>query len=287
MVIRVVAVAIVVPLACLFIFVPLTLVGRFEASPWVLAVSAGLLMVLLFGGCAAYVGIVLYRRKTKLDAIFAPLGLEGGAYQTFFRQYHGTVQERQIDVWIRRGPVLEIEVSSSLQTRLGVTGRHADTRVLAGWLGHQPLSLDAPDLANLTVFALDEGWARSLLSNPHAVELLQRLTALESVFTRQQVILGPGTMRLMCSGNKRLFGFDPEAEAVHQWLEDLLRLVHIAERLPEPQITAEETSAERFADRLRSSNPYLALWIALGAMVFIIACSVIVAIAVVLLTNMQ
>jgi hypothetical protein len=287
MVIRAIAIVIGVPLACILISIPLVLASVFDAKPWVLAVAGGLSLALLFGAAAVFVFVVVYRRKSQLDGLFAPLGLEGKAYDTFFRQYHGTMRDRQIDVWFYRGPVLEIEVSTSLQTRLGVTGQQADTRFLAGLAGRQPLTLNDPALSDLTVFAHDEGWARSVLANPHAVEIMRQLIALDNMFTRQQIILRPGTFRLMLSGNKRFFGLDLEPERVRQWVDALLRLVHIAEQLPAPQVTDEISSAEQFARKLRNRNPFWTLWVGLGAAALILACSVVIAAVVILMTNMQ
>ncbi len=265
--IRLIAIVIGLPLGCALVAGLLVLANTFASSPWVLAVATGAVVLLLGAGTAAAVAIPIYLRAQRLDAVFTPLGLEGGAYQSFFRQYHGTVQERQVDVYLYRGPVLEVEVGTPLQTRLGVTGPHADTRFLAGLIHREPLSLPDAALNDLTIFGADEGWARSLLDNAHAVELLRRLIAPQGSWTRQQVILRPGAWKLMFSGSTRVFGFDLAPDQAQQLLDDLLRLVRIAERLPAPQVTAELTSSEQLAQKLRRQNPYLALWIGLATLV--------------------
>ena len=284
LVIRGISVLIVVPLACVFIFVPLWLVASLDMSIWVLIISSGLFLAILFGGGALYVGIVLSRRKRDLDAIFTPLGLTGSPYQMFFRQYHGTMEGRQVDVYFYRGPVLQVDVSTPLQTRLGVTGLQKDTIFLSRLFNRQPLALDDLGL-DLTVFASDEGWARSLLANPHVPDLLGRLTALESFFTRQQVILRPGALRLMFSGNVNLLKFEITPPEAQSWVDDAFRLVHIAEHLPAPQVIEEESSAERLARSLRNRNPYLVPAIAVAVLVGILACSAIIAVAVVFLAE--
>jgi hypothetical protein len=270
MVIRAIAVAIGLPLGCALVAGLLYLANAFASRPWVLALIVAVVLGAISSGGAAYVFVVVYRRNQKLDALFTPLGLEGKAYLSFFRQYHGTVQERQVDVYFRRGPVLEVEVSTSLQTRLGVTGPHADTRFLAGLFGSQPMSVGDPAFDDLTVFALDEAWARSLLDNVHAAGLLRGLVTLLGSWTRQQVILSPGTLRWMLSGSTWLFGYDLTPEQVRRHLDDLMRLARIAERLPEPQLATDLTSAEQFARRLRKQNPYMALWIGLATLVGIL-----------------
>jgi hypothetical protein len=242
---------------------------------------------MLVGGVIFPVGVVLWR-KAGLDGLFVPLGLTGKAYQTQFRQYHGEVQGRQVDVYFHRGPVLEIEVNTTIQTRLGVTDRQSDTRFFASLMGRQPLVFDDPSLDNLTVFAADETWARSLLAFPEAVELLRRLTSLgSSIFTRQQVVLRPGTFALMLSGNRRLFKLDLSPQQVQAWLDDLLNLVQTTERLPTPQVTAELTSAEQSILKLRQRNPYLALWVGLGFALFFLIATVVITAAVFLFASLR
>lgn len=284
MIVRVIAIVIGLPLGCALVLVPLWLVTTFDLSPWLLVVSAGAFMLLMFGGAAAAFGIVLYRRKQMLDAVFGPLGLEGKAYLSFFRQYHGTINDRQVDVYLARGPRLEIEVGTSLQTRLGVTGAHGDTRFFAG-LANKPI-LPVGDPA-LTVFPHDEAWTRALFDNPYALEIFKRLTALESTFTRQQVILRPGTFQLLLSGSTQMLGFKLDPAQTQSWVNDLLRLAHIAERLPAPTVTAELSSLEQTAYRVRNANPYLTLWIGLGTAGFFVVVAAAVAILVYILSRLK
>jgi len=283
--IRIIAALIVIPLGCALILVPLYLVTTFDLSPWILAVSAGLFLVVLLGGGAAYMGIVLHQRKRIMDAAFTPLGLEGQVYMSFFRQYHGTVAGRQVDVWLYRGPILQLEISTSLQTRLGVTGPHGDTRFLAELAGRERLTLDDPASSGLTVFPHDEAWARTLLADMRAIDVLQRLTATEEQFTRQQVILRPGAFQLMLSGNKQMFGFQVTPEQVEQWLNDLLTLARIAENLHAPQVTDEISSTEEFSQKLRQHNPYLTVWIGLAMLVALLLCGGLITVLVLLLVG--
>lgn len=287
LVIRLVAILIVVPLACVFIFVPLWLVTSLEMPIWILVISSFLFLAILFGGGGIYVWWTVSQRAHKLDAAFVPLGLEGSAYQMWFRQYHGTAQGRQVDLYFRRGPVLTLEIDTPLQTRMGVTGRQRDTQVLAGMFGQQALAFDDPALGDLTVFGLDEAWVRSFLAQPDAADILQRLTAIEDFFTRQQVILRPGHFQLLFTGNRNMFRFDLPPERTQGWLDDILRLAEIAESLPAPQVTAEESAAEQMAKRVRNTSPYLIPLIVVGTLVGILLCSGVVTAAVILFTNME
>jgi hypothetical protein len=270
-----IAVLIAVPLVCLLVFVPLLLVGRFDLSPWYLIIPAGLFLLILWGGAPAVIVLVLYRRARHLDTVFTPLGLTGRVYQLFFRQYRGATEGRQVDVCLYRGPSVEMDISTPLQTRLGVTGQHADTLALSRLLGREPLPLADPTLDGLTVFALDETWTRTLLAQPEVPDLLRRLIAFEGSFTRRHVLLRPGWLRLHLFGSRRWldFTFDIAPEQARLWLDDLLALARIAESLPAPQVTAEASSAERFAQSLRSRNPYLVPAIVFGVFLVTLLCA--------------
>mgnify|MGYP001048113519 CR=1 FL=1 len=247
-VVALIAIAIVLPLGCLLVLMPLWLVTKLEADIWVLILPASLYVLLLNGGALGYLILVLRRRKRRLDAAFEPLGLEGERYMLTGRQYHGTVERREVDVRFYRGPMLELHLSTPLQTRLGVAEVGSTTPALAGLFGREPLGLDDPALSELRVYALDEGWGRSLISDPEARALLRRLlSAAESWALVRQVVLGPGVFRLRLYHSKRLFGFEITPEAAQRWLDDLLALTRIAERLPAPTVTAEESVGERLA----------------------------------------
>jgi hypothetical protein len=285
LVLRLLITLFVLPLACVLVIGPVWFMSAFDFAPWTIVLSVALFLVVFTSVGVGIPVVMVLRRKAQLDRLFEPLGLEGSTYQTFFRQYHGTMHERQVDVYLFRGPVLELEVRTPLQTRLGVTGPQADTRFLARLMGREPLVLDDPALADLIVFALDETWARALLDDPRAVDLLRRLVRLDSIFTRQQVILRPGALQLVLSGNRRLFGLDLAPTQVRAWLDGLLELVRIAESLPAPQETAESSPAERLAGRIRRQNPYLTLWIGVGTFLFFIAMTAVIVVGVLLFAS--
>lgn len=269
-----VTLVVIVPLFLLLIVLPLGLVSNTDMSPWLLAVPAGLFLLLIHGGLIAGLVVVLRRRKRRLDAAFEPLGLTGSPYLLWFRQYHGTRAGREVAAYVSRGPALEIEAPTPLRTRLSVTGEHADTRAAARLLGRTPLPLEDPALAGLTVFARDPLWARRLLAHPEVPPLLARLIHFEGWFVRRQVILMPGRLRLHLFGNRNLFRWELPPAQVAQWVDEVLALARRAEAQPAPEVTAEETQAERAAHALRTSNPYLLPAITLGLGLLLVLCTV-------------
>ncbi len=285
--IRIVAVLIVLPLFCILIFVPLALVSRTDLHPAYLAVPAGLFLLLLFGGGFGWFAWVLARRRKHLDAVCTPLGLSGNLYQMFFRQYRGQVGGRRVSVYFYRGPAVEVEIETSLQTRLAVTEGDAETAFLARLFDRRPLALDDPAMDGLAAMGLDEGWVRRLLAQPQVPELLRRLVTFSGAYTRRHVILRPGGLRLFLFGSGRLFdfNFDVTPEGFRSWVEDLLALVQVAEALPPPEVTDEESSAERVARGLRERNPYLVPAITAGAMGLFMCLAVVIAVVAVLLAS--
>lgn len=280
------AIVIGLPLGLCGVMSTLWLITTFDFSLGVLIFVAFLWLLPLLVSIVVFV-VVVRRRATKIDALFVPLGLVGGPYMSYFRQYHGTVSARQVDIYLWRGPTLLIEVETQLCARLGVTGPQVDTEFLAGLAGKQPLTLSDPNLAALSVYADDQIWARSLLANTTATDALRRLTAADStIFTRQQVILRPGAFQLMLRGNRKLFGFDLTAPQASLLVQDLIRVVEIAEMLPAPQVAAELLPVEQFAINLRKRNPYFELWMALGILGFFAVAAVVIFAGVFLFTGM-
>jgi len=201
---QLIAILIVVPLVCAFVCLPLWLVARWEASIWVLIIPASVFLLILIGGGVGAMGLTLRRRARQLDQVFCPLGLSGSLYQMYFRQYHGQVQDREVAVYFYRGPTLEIEVQTALQTRLAVTRRDGDASFFSRLLGREPLQIADERLQELMAFALDEEWARNALTNASVSELLGQLIRDDDDFIRRHVVLQPGRLRFTLFGSRNL-----------------------------------------------------------------------------------
>jgi len=246
MVISLISTAIVVPLFCVCVLIPLGLTLRSDYSIWVLIVPACLFLLILFGGGFGALAWTFYRRKRWLDSLFAPWGLTGSVYMISGREYQGSVEGREVVARFYRGPTVDLYVGTPLQTRLGAADKSSTSLTLAGMLGREPLALDDPDLEAWSVFALDEEWAHSLLADQEAKRLFQRLMrAGESWVLMQQVYLQPGAFHLRLYRSEKLFGYGIEPEEAQAWLDDLLALARIAEGLPAPQVTDDESGAEQ------------------------------------------
>lgn len=282
-VIYLIVVAIVLPLGCVCVLIPTTIALNVNMSTTntllLVGVPALLFFVIVFGGTGVVAWVILARRKRWLDEVFAPLGLTGSPYTFGGRQYHGQIEDRQVDVFFTRGPSLDIRLSTSLHTRFGVSEASGDTTLLARMLGHEPLALGDPALEGLAVYALDEAWTRALLAHPQAQPALRRLlNAAESWAAMRIVRLDPERLQFRLYRSKNLFRYGFTPEEARQWLDDLLTLAHSAEALPAPEVTAEVTPGEAFT-RSPQNVRRLAVVITLIILLGLLGCS---AIAVVL-----
>lgn len=245
-IIGVIAAAVVIPLGCVLIFIPMGIAVRGEGTTGtiVLAISSTLFLLITVGGALLVAALIISRRVRWLDRLFTPLGLSGSMYQLYFRQYQGVLQGRRVRVRFRRGPTLELYASTSLQTRLSIATRDTAGLAIAHMFNREPLALDDPTLGDLSVFALDEKWARTLLANPEARAALRRLIDNDNSFVLRQVYLRPGEFCLYLYGSRQLWGIEIAPAQARQWLDDLLTLARVAESVPPPQITAQASSLE-------------------------------------------
>jgi len=277
LVVSLIAVVIVVPLFCVCIIIPLGLVNQPNTSIWVLIVPAVGFLATLLGGGLGFFALSLYRRKHWLDGIFTPLGLQGSLYMLTGRQYRGAIQGREVSIRFYRGPTLDLYISAPLQTRLSITHKDMASPALARMFGHQAMSPDIPGVNDLNIFAMDENWARSLLAGAEAQSIIRRLLdAGASWALLRQIHFQPEALYLRLYRNKNLFKYDITPEEGRQWLNDLLALARVAESLPAPQTTAEESSLEQMArtGSMAKTSTYVIIAVIIGTLVGIPLCGV-------------
>ncbi len=258
--IYIVAAIVVGCLGCLLIIIPMQLFNSGDYPAWAMIVPAVLFMLVLFGGGAVLIFGTLAARKRRLNAVFGPYGLTGSSYNLMFRQYHGQVRGRKVDVYFYRGPVLDIDISTPLQTRLGVASSASDTGFFARLFNRAPLGLH-PNLSDLLVFPHEEDWAREALAEPGIVTLLRSLVAPSADFTRQNVLLRPGTLRIQLSGTHKAVVFNPPLlpEDARRWIESAFDLLGQLEALPAPCQPVPLSQSEVDAAQIRKTN-----WTAIG-----------------------
>jgi hypothetical protein len=254
-----IAIFVVVPLACVLICLPLWLVMQQDASIWLLIVPATLFLLILIGGGIGAVTLIFRRRAQQLDSIFEGQGLSGSLYQLYFRQYHGQMEGRNVSVYFFRGPTLEIEVETALQTRLAVTNADGDAALFSGLLGREPMQIADERAQDLLAFAIDEEWAHEAITDPDASDCLHRLLEGSDTFIRRHVVVQPGRLRLTLFGSRSLFSFELDPVQADGWVKDMLALAGALDLLPKPTVTDAIASAEEIAQSMKQSSP-TTLW---------------------------
>ena len=203
---------------------------------------------LMFSLFLVLLGIMIWyayaqrQRSNQLDSAFNPLGLKGKAYLWNGRQYHGTLNGRQMDVYFYRGPSLDIYLTSPTNTRLSIGLSGPLNGMAARALNQSELTIVDPDLAQLAFVSLDQEWGRQLLEVPQA-----KAAILQLISTR----LGHGFRNLLIQPEAILLQInlldlrEVTTDNVRYWLNDLLDLARIIEALPPPSVTAAASAMER------------------------------------------
>jgi len=189
-------------------------------------------------------GWMIRRRLRLFDSLFTPLGISGTAYLLTGRQYHGTLNGRQVDAYFSRGPSLDIYLGSHLHTRMGFGLKGRFTQAASGGLNEMALASPDHDLDHLSIFSLDDGWGRELLDDPHAREIILQLTARQPGFEFRNLMLQPEAIHFQLAHiNKTTL----VPGSIQGWLADLLELAQVAESLPPPRVTATASLLEHKA----------------------------------------
>jgi len=186
---------------------------------------------------------ILHIRKTaaELDQVFTPLGLEGRMYLLNGRHYHGIYHGYPIHAYFSRGPTLEIYLEASLKTRVGIGRKGAIEKAAASILDKTPLQIEDPAFEHLVIYPLDHNWTANLLADHSVRESVLQLTSEGSATEIRSISVTPEALKFEI---RFIHTSHITQESVRAWVNELNRLVRIAESLPPPTVSTEETSLE-------------------------------------------
>jgi hypothetical protein len=201
-----------------------------------------LLLFVMVGGIFVWSAYTIRRHAAQLDAVFNPLGLNGKPYLWNGRQYHGTLNGRQVDVYFYRGPSLVIYIASPLNTRLGIRWKGHFSQIVSSTVNRPELDSNDPDLAHLGIYTLDEAWGRELLDNAQAKAAILRLITNEAGFEFRNLLFQPEAIQFQIH---RINLSAITTENLRIWVNDLFDLTGIAESLPAPSVSAVASAMER------------------------------------------
>ena len=243
-----------------------------------LYVWGGLLLAFIFlviGGVIAWGVWSVRKRAGELDAAFTPLGLTGKMYLQNGRQYHGTLRGRQIDVYVYRGPTLQIYLAAPLGTRVGISRKGIIQKIAADSLKKETLDISDPGFDHLSIYPLDHRWMRELVTDPQAREIILRLTEEQAAAEIRTLMIQPNALLLQL-GYTQIKNITPEN--VRAWMDDLWELARIADGLHPPTKTAEETEMEHTTRTARSKYTWPIIGITCGVFALMAACMAVIAV---------
>jgi hypothetical protein len=221
--------------------------GGNKNTSMLVLLAVGLIAVFFLLAVPVIMAIVLiWRRARVLDAAFTPLGLTGRSYMLYGRHYQGQFGGREVDIYIYRGPTVEVRLRTTPQTRIQVVAKGSLPAAVAGVFNKQPLALNDPALEAFAIYPVDEPWARALLAEAPASQALQALMTVGASWAIFRTVeLQPGEVLLHLNRSRQSFFSSLELSSVQVWLENLQSLAQTAENLPAPQVTAPPTGVTR------------------------------------------
>ena len=250
-----------------------------DLRPFLLVASLIGWVVASMVGVMAFAVINRQRIARRVDAAFAPLGLQGESQMTIGRQYHGTVAGRRLDGYFQKGPSVELIVQAHSGTRVAVAPGGAFVRAVQGAFGKERFDAGWPELGDASVSAEEAAWARDLLADPEARQAVAELLGGGQAALRV-VSVQPGAVALVVRGSSLAI---VDGDRIPSAVAALGRLAARVEAQPPPQRWMEPSPMQERL-RARRPGPRLAVGVAVGTVLFVGILSGVV-ILVVLLTQ--
>ncbi len=223
--------------------------GDGNAVGYILA-GVGLVSLVVLLGIPVIIAVFTINRRTRaFDAIFTPLGLTGSMYLIYGRHYLGQIAGREVDIYIYRGPTVEMRIKTNVPTRTLFFPHDSIPAISGVALNKRPMQA-LPGLENFAIFSLDEAWTRILLGNPQAVQAVRTLMTVGAGWAIfRSVEIQPGEIVLYMRRSRSMFASAIPLEAAHTWLAALETLARAAEEQPAPQVTANPAEGDVRARR--------------------------------------
>jgi len=224
-------------------------------------------------------GFTILRRARALDSEINPLGFVGKAYMLYGRQYQGSYLDHEADIYIYRGPTVEVRLKSSIQTRVLINPKESVSTAAANVFGKSPLQNGNPSLEAYAIYPEEETWALNLVKNPEAAEAIQLLMthgAEWAVIRRLEI--QPGEIVLYLHRSKKMGSKLIDQSALQNWLQSLTKLALAAENLPEPQEKMQSTvnNTRQSRQKISQALPYVIGAIVVGLPILFVGIGLVV-----------
>ena len=240
--------------------------GSSSMPIWLLVIGL-LLLAGLIGVPVGIAVVTILRRARAMDAIFNPLGFTGKAYMLYGRYYQGNHQNRNADIYIYRGPTVEVRLQSSVQTRVLINPNESISTSAAKTFGKHPLATADPGLESFAIYPEEETWTLNFLNEPGVVESIQTLMragAEWAVIRRLEI--QPGEVMLYLHRSHKMASSLIDPTALQIWLDSLANLAHAAEDQPAPQrvLQPQVDGTRQSRQRMSKALPYVIAFLVIG-----------------------
>jgi hypothetical protein len=179
--------------------------------------------VILCTAVPAVIGIlVIGRRAAKLDEIFLPLGFTGRWFMLTGRAYYRNIIGREINIYIFKGPTLDIRMPIPVNAQMRVFRRDSIPAQMAGRLNTPEFLPQIPDLEELAFYPVDALWLGEFLEGIQAAKAIHSLMmdgADWAVF--RQVELLPGELNLHLYESKEMNAWPLDQAVVSNWIASM------------------------------------------------------------------
>jgi hypothetical protein len=190
----------------------------------VAAIVTGALGLLCVLGLVVYLISSFSQAARALDPILVPSGLSSQRYLLFGRQYHGSMQGRQVTVYYVRGQatrpaLLNVYVHAVSGTRAAI----GQGKPLLDCTDCPPFTSDQPALEDLKIYAEDSTWMEGLLADPVNRAALSRLLGRQDSRTFRELYVQPERLWFRCHP------WEVDETQARGWFDDLLALAEASE----------------------------------------------------------
>ncbi len=201
----------------------------------VLVVLAGLIGIPLM-----VVTVITLRRNRAFDALFSPFGFTGSTYMLSGRCYKGQFAGREVNIYIYRGPSVEIRIKTRIKTSLQVMPKGSLPASTAGLFNRTPLVTKDPSLEAFSIYPLDPVWTSSLLADHQALEAVRSLMTVGANWAiLRRLDVQPDEMTLHLNRSRQVIGNMLDLNSAPAWLSALAILAKIAESQATPEVTTQ------------------------------------------------
>jgi len=258
-------------ISCLPASVPINGGEPPDSLPRILIVTVS---VILCTAVPVVIGIlVISRQAAKLDAIFLTLGFTGRWFMLTGRAYYRNIGEREINIFIFKGPTLDIRMSIPINAQMRVFRRNSIPAQMAGRLNTPAFLPQIPDLVELAFYPADALWLGEFLEGIQAAKAIHSLMldgADWAIF--RQVELLPGELNLHLYETKEMNAWPLDQAVVSNWIASMETLADelLKAGLPAFQISENDRSIQPGMPMGRS----ITRWVLLVTIISSLACTI-------------